>query len=178
MFTVQQAWIALSDSERSSWNTYAATFPRPTKKNIGANLNGFNYFSAYHLTRQLHSTFIVVNPNGAQETLSFDGTVMIEDGGALTWDSSVTLSGGSWIAILMMSGPISPTTQASKNRLRKVHSRDETGSFTTVITDNYTDIYGAVPVVGDTVLTQEIWVQKDNGQFFTSVLLRSIVDAI
>lgn len=176
MSTVQQAWIALSDSERSSWNTYASTFPRATRKNINANLNGFNYFTAYHLIRQLANATIVTTPSGAQQTQSFDGTFIIEDTGVLQWESQVTLSGGNWNAFLFISAPVSATTQARKNRMRFVFAVDQTGSFTSTITTRYTDLFGVVPVLGDLVFVQEIWLNKENGQFFESPIQRIAVE--
>ena len=176
MSTVQQAWIALSDSERSSWNTYASTFPRATRKNINSNLNGFNYFTAYHLIRQLANGTIVANPSGAQQTQSFDGTFIIEDSGVLTWDEDVTLSGGNWNAFLFMSRPVTATTQARKNRLRFIIARDDTASFEQVFTSNYVALFDVVPELDDVVFVQTLWLNKGNGQFFESTIQRISVE--
>jgi len=175
MFTVQQAWIALTDANRSNWNTYAATFPRPTRLNPDANLNGFNYFSAYHLLRGQENAVILANPNAVQQTLSFVETEIISLLGVLEWNSDITVSGGQWTPLLYMSRPVTVTTQVRRNRLRFIRGTSTSGDVTRIITDQYAEIFGQIPIADDFVIVQEIWLNENNGQIFEGSLQRFTV---
>ncbi len=172
---VQQNWIGLTAANRTAWNTYATTFPRPTRLNPDSNLNGFNFFSAYHLLRiQLQPT-ILADPSAVQQTLSFVQTDIVNAASVLTWDSDVTLSGAFWRALLYMSRVISPTTQLRRNRLRYIHGASVDDDVSLVVTTEYTDIFGSLPAVGEVVMVQEIWLHINNGQIFEGLLQRITV---
>jgi len=172
MFAVQQAWIGLTAANRAAWNTYASTYPRPTRLNINSNLNGFNYFLAYHLIRRQHDTVTLANPSGVQRTFSFVSSDILSDGGALDWQFGIIVSGGTWIALVSISRVVTLTTQARKNRIRFVDSKQVTGSSSLVITNPYTALFGSIPVPNDYVFLQEVWLNTANGQIFTGQILR------
>ncbi len=175
MSIVQQSWIALTDADRSAWNTYASTFPRPTRLDPDANLNGFNYFSAYHLFRIQSLTTVLSDPVGPQRTLSFIETEMIEADPILEWTSDVTVNSGGWLALLYMSRTITATTQVRRNRLRFIVGLETAGDLTLQIQTEYIAIFGAIPIVGEFVIVQEIWLNKFNGQIFEGLLQRFTV---
>lgn len=175
MSIVQQEWIGLSDANRAAWNTYASTFPRAPKHNSSSTLNGFNFFVFYHLyTIQQTSTFLL-DPSGIQRTLTLDETEIIGSMDAITWGSSITSSGGTWIALLYMSQPIGITTYLRPNILRFITGFQKTATFSEDVSSFYTAIFGTVPVNGDIVITREVFLNLTNGQTFIGILNRTTV---
>jgi len=172
MFTVQQNWIGLTNANRAAWNTYASTFPRATRLNPDADLNGFNYFSAYHLLRIQANSTILSDPSSVQHTLSFVSSSITNLASVLTWISDITVSGGQWTPLLYMSRPITTTTQLRKNRLRFVRGTSSSGDLSRVITTEYETIFGQIPPIDDIVIVQEIWLNENNGQIFEGQLQR------
>ena len=175
MSTAQQEWIALSDSNRAAWNTYASTFPRAPKHNASATLNGFNYFIFYHLYIIQQTNTFLLNPSGVQRTLTLVETEIVGSMDAITWGSTITSSGGTWIALLYMSRPISLTTYLRPNLLRFIRGFQKTATFSEDVSSFYSAIFGSVPVNGDIVLTREIFLNLTNGQTFIGLLNRTTV---
>ncbi len=172
---VSQDWIGLTAANRTAWNTYAATFPRPSRLNPDSDLNGVNYFQAYHLFSFQRNDDVVTDPSAAQQTLSFVSTAIVNTAGVLDWVSDITVSGGNWRMLLYTSRLITNTTQLRRNRLRFTRGRDGSGDFTQTITTQYSLLFGSIPEVGDIIIVQEIWLNTGNGQIFEGLLQRITV---
>jgi hypothetical protein len=172
MAYIQTSWIALSDANRANWNTYASTYPRSPKHNSSSTLNGFNYFVFYHLLKNLRQAAITTNPSGAQQTLSFGNPEIGEADPILEWLSDIVVSGGTWIALLFMSRPISESSYIRPNILRFVIGDIVTASPSIEIQDEYSALFGSIPLAGDFVAMQEVFVNQANGQVFRGSLQR------
>jgi len=133
LFIVTQNWIALSSANKTNWNTYATSFPRPTRLNPDADLNGFNFFCAYHLLRIQQQSNVLSNPSGGQTTLSINPTVITQVGSVLTWVSDVTVSGGNWRAQLYISRPLSPSLPLKRKNIRWIRGNGSFGDFSLAI---------------------------------------------
>ncbi len=166
MYRVQQNWIGLSTANRDNWNTYAATFPAPTRLNPNVFLNGVNLYEKYHLLRAVGVSSILDNPSGAQETLSFDGFAIDSNLGTLSIESGITVSGGSWLFLLFLSRPLRQTTALAKNKNRFIVQATVTGDSAATIQDNYTNVFGFLPVRGDFLQFRRVYLNLANGQIF------------
>lgn len=166
MYRVQQGWIGLTVSERANWNTYASTFPEPSRLNPDSFLNGVNLFEKYHLLKALDGTNILDDPVGLQETLSFDQLSIEIVGAAANMTSEITVSGASWIFLLYLSRPVRETAALSKSLTRFIESFTVVGNNTEDIAINYTNIFGFIPSADDFVQTRRVYLNTSNGQIF------------
>jgi len=166
MRALQTAWFALTDADRAAWNTYAATYPRPTRLDSSSFLNGYNYFCSYHLLRSLHDTVIVTQPTGAQETMDDIEIILTEVDPALNLSGGVTISGGSWVVLLFISRVVSTTIYKQKSKLRFIFSAISSGSLIADIASEYTAIFGDIPNSGDLVFIRRVGLNTANGQIF------------
>lgn len=175
MTFVQKAWFDLTDGERSAWNTYAASFPRPTRLNPDAFLNGYNYFMAYHLIRKQFINSIELDPAASQTPLTFSPSVITVAGGVLTFDPNWAATTPTWLNLFYMSRVVTTTTQARENRLRYIDGEQVTAPTNKVVTSEYTTIFGDIPAIGDIVLVKQFVLRKFNGQIFESNIERITV---
>lgn len=178
LYKVQQDWIGLSDANRSNWNTYASTFPTPTRLNPNVFLNGVNLFERYNLLRLLSLSSILANPSGAQQTLSFDGFVISEGEGTFGVNVDFTVSGGLWQSLVFLSRPVSPTSALKKNILRFIvgdtFSSDDYQDFI----PNYSNVFGFQPVAGDYLQYRWVMLNTSNGQIFDTGVQLTQIDAV
>lgn len=168
MYSVQQEWIALTPAERSNWNTYASTFPTPTRLDPSVYLNGINLFEKYHLLRKLWTQTVLANPSGAQQTLSGLGISIQNAAGVLDADVAATVSGGNWYSLVFLSRPLRPTSNLAKNNTRFVQAANVSASYNQNMTTAYQNVFGFIPVNGDTIQYRLVWLRTDNGQIFDS----------
>jgi hypothetical protein len=166
LYRVQQNWIALSNADHDNWNTYASTFPSPTRLNPASFLNGVNLYEKYHLLRAVGITSILNDPNGAQQTLSFDGFELDSSGGTMTMESNITVSGANWLFLIFLSRPVSSTSTLSKSKTRFISQSTVSGFLSKEIQNEYINIFGFIPVRNDFIQFRRVLLNFDNGQIF------------
>lgn len=163
----QSAWFSLTDSQRSSWNLYAASFPVATRLDSTAFLNGYNLFCKYHMIRFLSTTTILTDPAGAQQSCALVSTLISEFGGVLSQEYEWDTSGGDWYSTIYISRPIPQQSYNRQSRLRFLYDEASTNPSQNV-TAAYNAIFGAVPVTGEFVILKCIIINQDNAQIFVS----------
>ena len=168
LYQVQQAWIALSDVQRAAWNTYASTFPTPTRLNPTSFLNGVNLYERYNLLRITAGETQLSNPSGAQETLSFGGLNLERSGSTLFLTSAVSLSGSNWFAMFFLSRPLRSTTQDSKSKTRFTYVDFTSGDTEEFIEAEYEALFGVLPAIGEFVQIRRVYLNSTNGQIYDS----------
>lgn len=178
MYTVQQSWIGLSSANRANWNTYAATFPTPTRLNPNVFLNGVNLFEKYNLLSLASGASILLNPSGAQQTLSFDDVTLGLDGADFLLESTVTVDGGSWRMLLFLSRPVRESSSLSRSKNRLVFSFTTTGSVNENIASQYTSVFGFLPEADEILQFRRVYLNVANGQIFEESVRQLTVDQL
>lgn len=162
-----QEWKNLTDGERAAWDTYAATFPVPTRSNPDSYLNGFNAFVRWTGVAQLAGgATTLTDPTGDQGTVLSDFGEIRNTAGVLSFLLDAVTTEGPWRVCLFISRPLSPTQRYVKSWTRFIRSGTEAAMADIDITSQYTAVYGAVPAAGDLVGMRLTFINTTNGQVF------------
>jgi hypothetical protein len=163
---VGQNWIGLTDSQRDSWAAYATTFPRATRLNPNAFLNGFNYFQKYTLIRRLFTETPLDSPSGAQQTFSFEDGFLEQGVSGLHAKTEISVSAGSWRVFIFVSLPLRQTSRVGKSLNRFITSAAIATDIDIDITTLYFNVFGQNPVAGDFTQIRFVYLNLLNGQIF------------
>lgn len=162
-----KAWRELTQTDRDNWNTYATTYPRPSRLNPDSNLNGFNYFTAYHALRFLQTPGNVLDdPAGAQEAFAFLDFEIVLDTGTLTLAYTNTGAFSFFTTLVFISRPIGPAQYANLNLTKFIQGQQSASPID--ITGAYTSVFGQLPVEGDRVVLSMTQLNTQNGQWVES----------
>jgi hypothetical protein len=159
-----QAWRTLSDSDRSAWNTYANTYPIPSRLNPDAYLSGLAAFVRWHGVRNQESPTTLNDPAGPQGVAVINSQGLAISGGGLFLELDATLTEGPWIVYVNISRPVKPTQSFRRSVLRFMGSFDEAVLPTLPLTVQYTVKFGGLPAIGDSVGLQVTLLNSTNGQ--------------
>lgn len=160
-------WKTLSTSEKDSWNSYAQSFPVPSRLNPGSNLNGYNYFMRYHSWLQL------VNPNDVladagtnNRSILHIGTLLVRSAGpdSLQFDVEFESLTDNFYLLIFLTSPLSSSQQSIRKTSRYMGFDEEVGGFNGVITQGYIDRFGRLPEVGETVGIKMVLLNTTSGQ--------------
>jgi hypothetical protein len=162
---ITKQWRALTETNRSQWEAYAASFPIPARLNPDSNLNGFNYFVKYHSIRNQDGVnFILSNPGNTQETIDFEGGDLILGGGAIAYEGSASNSGGTWRIYLYSTQAIPFGQEYIRNTPKFINYDAISPSFSVDMTAQFTALYGQLPAVGEWLGLKVILIRTDNAQ--------------
>lgn len=159
-----QAWRTLSDADRSAWNAYANAFPIPSRKNPSAYLSGLAAFTRWHAVMWQRNSTILNDPAGAQGTAILDQVELILSAGDLFVSAPNDITEGPWLVFIYLSRPLAPTQAFVKSWQRYVVSFDSESASDVLITSAYTAIFGSLPVVGNLVGVQVVFLNTTNAQ--------------
>lgn len=167
--SANQAWRTLSGSDRANWNTYAATFPIPSRLNPSAYLSGLAAFTRYHGVTSQSNAATLANPSGPQGTCVVN-SLTIENGGiGATLELNATTTEGPWEVYIYLTRPLQATQNFVKSWQRYIGSAADSLWPTIGISVQYFVTFGQFPQPGDRVGTILALVNTTNGQiFFTS----------
>jgi hypothetical protein len=163
---VGQDWIGLTDAQRNSWDTYASTFPRATRLNPNAFLNGFNYFQKYTLIQRLWNESPLVSPSGDQRSFSYVAGFLEQGISGLRFKTEILVSGGTWRVFLFASLPLRQTSRVGKSLNRFITSAAIATDIDIDVTTLYFDIFGVNPIAGEFTQLRFIYQNQTNGQLF------------
>jgi hypothetical protein len=159
-----QSWRGLTDSNRANWETYASTYPTPTRNNPAAYLNGFNLFVRWTVASLQGPGSMLADPSGAQGVISFSEVALQLSGGVFTIEVDFTKTNGPWFVLLYLTRPLAPTQRFQKSWTRYIAYVYNTTPISSPITGNYSSVYGFVPSVGDLIGVDITFVNISNGQ--------------
>ena len=163
--TAVQKWAELTPTERSAWETYASTFPIPSRLNAASNLNGYNAFIRWHGINSLSSlTNTLANPSGAQGVVGLFDFLLYRTGADLTLEVACNPTAGPWRAFVFLSRPVSATKRYAKGWTRFIYQQVASGGFDLPITSLYTAKFGVLPVTGDSIAGRIVFLNTTNGQ--------------
>lgn len=162
-----QNWKNLTDGERAAWDTYAATFPIPTRSNPDSYLNGFNAFARWHGVAQLgQGATLLPDPSGAQGTVMAEAGALQLSGGDLHYLIDSVTTEGPWRAIVFMSRPLSPTQRYVKSWTRFIVAGTEAALADIDVSASYTNVYGVLPTAGQLIGVRVTFFNTTNGQVY------------
>jgi len=165
MVTLQNAWSALSDTDRQSWEVLAVACPIPTRKDATRFLSGQAYFlrsanAAMNLARVrgsappfLPTTAVITS---AQPIVSITSIFLYNGGLFIYYDRA--LAHATEFYITALSRPLSKS-QKSQYIKKVVMWEDQVDNNTQEITDYYTAAFGMLPVDGDFINCETTYFQ-------------------
>jgi hypothetical protein len=159
-----QQWRTLSDSDRAAWNTYANTFPIPSRLNPDAYLSGLAAFVRWAGVASQQNISPLANPSGPQGVAILNNVFLEIDGFNLNCVIDATLTEGPWYVFVYVSRVLKPTQRYAKSWMRFCQGVDDSFLPTVPLTVPYNVRYGALPLVGDSVGTQVVLLNTTNGQ--------------
>lgn len=159
-----QAWRDLSGANRANWNTYANTFPIPSRKNPASYLNGLNAFTRYHSVWFLSQSSVLANPSGVQGTAVVNQIDIDLSGGVLSLLLEIITTNGPWRAEVSMSRPLNATQAFVKSWTRNITSATSATWADFVITTEYQNVFGFLPALGALIGVQVTMINTTNGQ--------------
>jgi hypothetical protein len=159
-----QAWRDLSSGNRSAWDAYANAFPIPSRKNPSAYLSGLAAFTRWHGVMFQRNSTVLANPAGAQGTAAVDQVDLIRSGANFFVSVANDITNGPWFVFVYLSRPLQPTQAFVKSWQRYITSFDSESASDVNITSLYTTIFGVLPVVGDLLGVQIVFLNTTNGQ--------------
>lgn len=163
--SIVQAWRELSQANRDAWILYSSNYPIASRLNPDSNLNGFNYFSRYHLYKSLTSSDILADPGGAPVSISgISSQLTVTGGTVLNIVLDATPAGGDWGWLLYLTRPQGVGQKFVQNAPIALFSQDDDFPYNENITGNYNLLLGSIPEVGDYVGQKIVFVRTDAAQ--------------
>lgn len=159
-----QTWRTLSDANRANWETYATTYPVASQHNPAAYLNGYNAFVRWHTASFQALGNILVNPSGAQGTVSFIEIEINRSGAVLEAAMSTTATNGPWYVILYFTRPLSPTQRYQKSWTKLIDSGYRANTYAPDVAFTYNIVFGFLPAIGDLIGVDITFYNTTNGQ--------------
>lgn len=170
--TAVNAWINMSDTERSFWESWAATFPQYSKNNPSAKLSGYAAFVKYHALRFLGSNLsapILTAPSFTAPAVDNVTISMNNPGSSLIVDLAWVNGDNTWFGNYKISQPVTDSQIFTGTRPRFMfQSVNIDGTIN--VTNAYVKQFGTLATIGQTVfvaLTQY-------GKTFPKVLAEQI----
>lgn len=159
------AWKSLSNANKANWETYAATFPIPSRLNPTSNLNGFNAFTRWHNIQFLESNAVILsNPSAAQGSISAFDFGVDENAGVLTFNWNPATIVGTWRIAIFISRPQARYLKPRKGWTRYMQTIPAATATSYNISANYVKAFGFIPPSGVSVLVKLIALNTGNGQ--------------
>ena len=161
---IARAWRNLTEGNRTNWDVYAETNPRPTKLNPDAYLSGYNYFLLVNRYRTLMNEAILTEPSFTLQESGPIDYILYNDAGVLSWETNPTDMTGTWRAILFLTNVIPFGREYVNATPRYIDAVLYTSGALTNITALYTSKLGTVPPVGQFVGMRIVLVCMTTGQ--------------
>jgi len=155
-----KAWQALTPAERSDWNTWASTYPQYARHNATSQLSGFNLFCKYNYYIILGNHAVVTSPSYDIAADQNPIYTLQNNAGVFKIDLTNTDGGEEWYCFIFISRPVPPTQIFVGTKTRFIEDVT-TANTNFTITDDYTNIYGRVPAVGEQVALDSVLVGVD-----------------
>ncbi len=159
-----QIWRTLSDTDREAWNTYANTYPIPSRLNPDAYLSGLAAFIRWAGVASQNNLAPLSNPAGVQGVAILNTVTLVRDGFNFNVVIDATLTEGPWVVFIYLSRVLKPTQRFRKSWTRFIQAATDDLLPTIAVTVPYNVKFGSVPEVGDPVATQIVLLNTTNGQ--------------
>jgi len=170
-------WRNITNAQRAAWNTWATTYPQPTRLDPTKYLNGFNLFVAWHMQEAMMlPNTIQTNPDFALYSItSFDVAVQ-NIGSMMKFTTTFIRTSGTWNIMLYSSAAVGASTYLTDNVTRFMEAGPATAS-PLILNANpqYQNTYGLLAPVGSYVITSIVAVSQTNAQIIASPPLRRLV---
>jgi len=152
---VLSAWHNLSTSEKQLWDNFCAYRQQQSRYNNNAYLSGYALFMKYNLLRYQFVGSILTELSYADPLIESHTPTLFIDSGNLTYNSGVTELNLSMIIGLFMSN-VNRTPGAFKTKQLRFIQATYMTTYNVNLTVAYENVYGSIPVEGDSVLLNEV----------------------
>lgn len=162
---VSQQWAAMTAAQRTAWNNQAVTYPVPSRLNPNANLSGHALWLRANLLLQLIGGGVITNITVPAQSVITPGDPIIQRVGAtLTYFDDTASSLANVYAMGYLSGIVKLTQTYDRSRARFCGFFNIAGTDHVDVTTAYTQLFGVLPVIGQSVFLKRIYFNAVNGQ--------------
>jgi hypothetical protein len=153
MREVTTAWRGLTDIQRSSFVTYASTFPQYAKYNPSSLLGGYDIFVMWNCTRLTGSQPLIKAAANVGVTFPIVAPSLSRSGGSLLFNlnESIGEPDAAWLVSL---SPVVPASRNFVGSTFRFMTAVATGDPDINFTAFYQSIFGTLPVASDTVFAR------------------------
>ena len=158
-----QAWGELTTVQRADWDTWASTYPQYAKHNPSSQLSGYAVFTRTHVFKFMSGQSVTTNPAYSLAPADTVVSGLISDAGVLTHTIDSVTDDEAWRILVFISRQFkgSQNFVGTKPKFIDWTTNDDQQN---VITDEYTAIYGTIPVAGDRCAVDLQLFNEGNGQ--------------
>lgn len=172
-----KGWSSITQVQRDTWDTFAATFPQFAKHNPSAQLSGFAAFVKYHTTMFLgQGVGIALEPSPVVVMPALDTAVLTltNAAGVLTFTATWSLSTADWLVNYYISRPFLPSQNFVGSATRFLYG----GSSDTdpnIITALYLNLFGRIPAIGEIVIIEYEMFNQGGGKVLARFTDRVVI---
>ena len=167
-----KAWNQLTSSQRSAWNTWAATNPQYAKNNPSSVLTGFAVFvkvNVFRLMAGTASSGILVSPSASVYDVDNPTFVCELDDPHLYLDISWDNEDSNLLALFSVTRVFPNTQNFVGTSARYMFAKINEGTLGYDLANHYVETYGALPGSNEYFYIVTQMVGKDNGQVFATI---------
>lgn len=178
---IQQAWRALSVSDRNLWEVYATFKNKSTRKNILGKLTGQSIFMQENTVRLIHvnsfgsfSPEILITPTIVSLPEVVKITSITNAASILTLNTDYDIPDASKFFVIYLSKPLLPSQISNYNK-KKIFCYPASTGTSQGYTSIYTLKFGILPTVGQVLNTEIALYDKDINTFGSFQTQRIII---
>lgn len=167
-------WRTLSQAARDEWEAYSVFRPVEQKNNPGRYINGQQYYIRYNTA--LYAQFAVLQNAVAFVTdTPFAATLSLERaGGDFLLNSDVAIDENTDFVIIKISAPMPPSRKTPNGGTKQIIV-NFMNSISVSIAADYTTLFGALPVAGDTCYVDYTFYKNGTIQWTAPTRVKLIV---
>jgi hypothetical protein len=161
-----KAWGGLTTAQRNDWNAWAATYPQFAHNNPSSVLSGFAVFTKWHALAFLGFGLdfpILTSPDYTSIPLDTVTFTLSNAAGVLTLTTDWVIGDETWRANISISRPFLDSQNFAGTSAKFIVSTTSADN-PMVITSQYLNIFGKLPVIGQSVFIDLQLFGDTNGQ--------------
>ena len=164
---VVSSWNNLQNSDRSTWNAFAASYPQYANHNNNSRLNGYNLYSKINFFNLLSGNTFMNSPSMVWYSPDALTPSLYIWHGSFFIQTEFATSEGNYIVLYFISRIQRSGTNFIGTKTRLLFSDfSNTNSFN--ITSLYNNLFGSVPIAGDRLFLSAQFVGVGNAQFLAA----------
>ena len=158
-----QSWGALSDAQRTDWNTWASTYPQYAKHNSSSQLSGYSVFVRTHVFLFMSAESVVTAPNYSLAEADTNTATITTNGTDLDFVFTSFTDDDEWNILVNVSRQFGAAQNFIGTKPRFMFDMTNSDS-TTAFESEYAGVFGSLPAIGDRVAVSMQFYNPLNGQ--------------
>lgn len=164
---ISQHWNVITQIQRDAWNTFAATYPQPSKHNSSSYLSGFAIFLKYNFWYFIHFDILQDSPGANIPLLAVFSPTLVISGSDLIFNEHPSFSESFLFISISLSAPVNPSLTYGKNRTRYIGFTYATGDGIS-LASKYIETFGSLPPVSSFVFCTLDFIGVNAPKFFST----------